>query len=148
MNPFGYHKKKDILLTLGLMLITAIIGYIAPYLLVAMLVGLYFFNERTQEDTRSSLSPYKPYTTLMYISAKKKREYLNSTEWGILRAAAFDRDNHTCQSCGATTQLECHHITYERLTQERLSDVVTICRNCHQKIHNKYGYDRETYYPI
>lgn len=88
----------------------------------------------------------KPYD--QYMSAEAKRDYLLSTKWRIKRNAVFARDNNTCQSCGSTEQLECHHIDYTMLGNEPLEHLITVCRQCHQAVHNRLGYDRTTYYNI
>lgn len=70
-----------------------------------------------------------------------KKEYLQSPEWKALRRQVLARDNYTCRQCGYNEQLEVHHISYLHFTQEPLSDLVTVCRDCHQTIHNHYGFD-------
>lgn len=79
---------------------------------------------------------------------EQKQEYLSSPKWAILRAQTVVRDGYSCQCCGATHSLEVHHITYERLGNETPSDLVILCRSCHQLVHNKLGYSRFTLYPI
>jgi predicted HNH restriction endonuclease len=37
-------------------------------------------------------------------------------------------------------------LTYERLGQELIGDVVIICRNCHDKIHLRDAQSRARYY--
>ena len=88
----------------------------------------------------------KPYD--QYMTAEAKRDYLLSVRWKIKRNAVFTRDDNTCQSCGSTEQLECHHIDYSMLGDEPLEHLITICRQCHQTVHNRLGYSRETYYNI
>lgn len=39
----------------------------------------------------------------------------------------------SCQLCGATTQLQEHHTSYNP------PEKITICRPCHQKQHNGHG---------
>ena len=93
----------------------------------------------------------QPSSNLMFISAEAKAAYLQSPEWHILKNQRLIIANYKCECCGATTQLECHHITYERLTREHIEDLVILCggsNGCHQKIHNLLGYDRTTKYPI
>lgn len=86
-----------------------------------------------------------------FMSAEEKQTYLQSTEWKSLRNQVFARDNHTCQSCGSQSSLNCHHITYERLGAENLEDLITLCggpNGCHTKLHKLLGYDRTTIYNI
>lgn len=61
-------------------------------------------------------------------------EYIASSEWAAKRKRALDRDNHECQTCLNGADLEVHHKTYERLGHERLSDLITLCRSCHEAI--------------
>jgi 5-methylcytosine-specific restriction endonuclease McrA len=87
----------------------------------------------------------------MFISAATKREYLESTKWQQLRSTRLKIAQHKCESCGSTHQLQCHHITYQRLTNEHIDDLAILCggsNGCHQRIHNLLGYDRTIEYPI
>lgn len=88
------------------------------------------------------------FTTGPFMSAEAKHNYLLSPEWQELRTQVFTRDNYTCQSCGSQELLNCHHITYEFLGNENLSDLTTLCTNCHTELHKQLGYDRTTIYNI
>lgn len=87
-------------------------------------------------------------TDCTYISKEAKQAYLKSHKWKLKRQLILTRDNYQCVSCGSTTQLECHHLDYSSLTNEPLEHLVTLCRTCHQRQHNHYGYDRATDYSI
>jgi len=62
-----------------------------------------------------------------------------------LRQMCFDRDKFTCQKCGLTqdeleTGLHCHHIEgikWEPLESADLDKVITLCKNCHKKVHKQ-----------
>ena len=89
--------------------------------------------------------------SLMFISAEYKLAYLQSPQWYLLKTKRLIIANYKCECCGSNSQLQCHHITYERLTRERIDDLVILCggsNGCHQRIHNLLGYDRTTEYPI
>ncbi len=61
-------------------------------------------------------------------------EYLRSPEWRRKRARRLKLDRNACQKCGATSKeyrLEVHHLTYERLGDERMEDLQTLCVLCH-----------------
>lgn len=53
------------------------------------------------------------------------------------RAHALDRDNYTCQCCGAKkVRLEVHHIHFRRHGGSNdLENLITLCEDCHKKIH-------------
>lgn len=42
-----------------------------------------------------------------------------------------------CSSCGETSELQVHHITYEWLFAEEnhLDSLITLCNNCHELEH-------------
>lgn len=62
--------------------------------------------------------------------------YIVSDAWRARRLRALKRDRRRCQGCGATSGLHVHHRTYERFTKEPQSDLVTVCQDCHQIIHD------------
>lgn len=63
-------------------------------------------------------------------------EYLQSDEWKRKRNERVLYDGK-CMICGRPFDLEVHHMTYNRLPNERYSDLITVCRNCHEKIESK-----------
>jgi len=69
------------------------------------------------------------------VKAKVLQEaYYQSEHW---RAKALQRkvfDNFRCTQCHATEELETHHWRYD-LFNEKLRDLVTLCRQCHQDMH-------------
>ena len=84
----------------------------------------------------------------MFISKEEKQAYLDSKAWQKLRKKVFDRDNNECVYCGSMDSLNCHHITYARLGNEKLSDLTTLCRECHGELHEIEGYSRKGHYPV
>ena len=64
-------------------------------------------------------------------------EYLSSNEWRQRRLKVLSRDKNTCQACLDSPATEVHHLTYERVGNEPLFDLVSICSSCHQKVHNR-----------
>ena len=108
-----------------------------------------FSNTTTNNNHSQSIPNWKLYTgNRMYLPPELKAEYIKSKEWQKKKLLHLLFANYKCQVCGSTNNLELHHITYERLTTEQLEDLAILCRNCHQKIHDKLGYDRVTKYPI
>jgi 5-methylcytosine-specific restriction endonuclease McrA len=64
-------------------------------------------------------------------------KYLASPEWLALRRAVLKRDGHLCQGCLQNAATQVHHLTYERVGDEMLFDLVSVCKACHEKIHAK-----------
>lgn len=65
------------------------------------------------------------------------RQYLKSHAWKRKRYVVLKRDNWTCQYCGGKAS-EVHHKKYAKINigREPIKWLVSICRNCHQKLHN------------
>ena len=59
--------------------------------------------------------------------------YLASPEWNSKRIRVRARDYGRCQLCGSETLLEIHHLTYNRVGDEALFDLVTLCAHCHEQ---------------
>ena len=57
-----------------------------------------------------------------------------SDKWQIKRAQRMKIDNYMCK-CGATENLEVHHITYKNLFDEPMIDLETLCHKCHEEKH-------------
>ena len=62
-------------------------------------------------------------------------QYLLTSHWRKVRKAAIERADGHCQLCGETQRLEVHHNTYQRLGEEKPTDVVCLCRECHVMFH-------------
>ena len=96
---------------------------------------------------RTTIVPYtgRPRNLILW---SEKQEYLKSIHWKQLRRIVLMRDNNTCKQCGCTKSLNVHHITYKRLGDESIDDLVTVCRNCHQAIHDHHGYEYKGHFPL
>lgn len=62
--------------------------------------------------------------------------YLQSPEWARRRAAVLRRDGGICQGCGNRPATQAHHHHYRRVFDEMLFDLIAVCTECHEKIHN------------
>lgn len=59
-----------------------------------------------------------------------------SSEYYQWKKAVLERDNHTCQDCGATEGLDTHHIQSLIKYPELIFDVnngLTLCEDCHKR---------------
>lgn len=66
------------------------------------------------------------------------QEYIQSKEWKAKAKAAKHRANYRCEQCGVLKPehlLHAHHLTYERLGNERKSDLKVLCNECHAEEH-------------
>lgn len=70
---------------------------------------------------------------------EKYTKYLQSPEWREKRKLVMLRAQGICEGCRKANATEVHHLTYERLGDEMLFDLVAICKMCHDKIPNRFG---------
>lgn len=59
-----------------------------------------------------------------------------------LRQLVFERDNYTCQKCGNTEHLHCHHIfpaSIEPIESADIDNCITYCKECHKEAHKQDG---------
>ena len=78
----------------------------------------------------------KKKTHFYYGDRKSYRdEYLNSEHWNELRERKL-KETPLCETCGSKFRVEPHHINYRNLYDVQLSDLKTLCRSCHTKIHS------------
>lgn len=73
----------------------------------------------------------------------EEQDIRNSKEYSEWRKNVFERDDYTCQMCGKKGgTLNAHHIKsfkkYPKL-RLKLSNGVTLCDECHRKLHKKIG---------
>jgi hypothetical protein len=62
-------------------------------------------------------------------------EYLSTYEWHQKRERVLRRDKYLCQGCLEHEAIHVHHLTYARLFNELLCDLVSLCGPCHQLCH-------------
>lgn len=73
----------------------------------------------------------------MAMNSIEYREYLRSDHWIKFKHGYSRKYKNECYLCGDTQWLELHHVTYERLGKELQTDVVYLCRDCHELVHQK-----------
>ena len=64
------------------------------------------------------------------------KEYLDSPAWEMKRDKVKERDGGQCV-CGAQAT-EVHHKTYNNIGKEPPSDLVALCKECHDRAHKPY----------
>lgn len=66
-------------------------------------------------------------------------EQLKTKKWKDFRKLVFASRGKVCEMCGAKTNLQVHHPKYvfgRKAWEYPISEVVVLCRNCHEKVHN------------
>ena len=71
-------------------------------------------------------------------SPREREEFYQSRTWDKIRENARRRDFYICRICENKNALDGHHLTYERWGGgEEPRDILSLCRDCHGKIHEK-----------
>lgn len=71
-------------------------------------------------------------------SPREREEFYQSRTWYKIRENARRRDFFICRICENKNALDGHHLTYERWGGgEEPRDILSLCRDCHDKIHEK-----------
>jgi|CXWL01.1.fsa_nt_gi 5-methylcytosine-specific restriction endonuclease McrA len=84
--------------------------------------------ERYEISRRSSMQVLK---TMVYS------EYLKTPHWQERRKKHLKSTGFRCQVCNASNvTLDVHHRTYERRGQEHYTDLLSLCRSCHDLFHS------------
>jgi hypothetical protein len=64
------------------------------------------------------------------------KQYLSSRHWLNLREHYFKaRDTEKACVCGELFEVALHHLTYERIGHEELTDLRPLCKRCHSLVH-------------
>lgn len=104
------------------------------------------FNEKLRRDWRTEKSSAYAERRAHWNSArdqvqidrrKQYSEYLKSEKWHDKRQRVLERDGYLCQACRKRRAKQVHHITYERIFDEPLFDLVAICKTCHDHLHDR-----------
>jgi rubrerythrin len=73
-----------------------------------------------------------------------RREWVDRDEYGKLRQRVLERDNHTCQNCGAKkpSKFHTHHIDKRREGgPDTMDNLITVCPPCHKVVEGIAGED-------
>lgn len=73
--------------------------------------------------------------------------YLQSYEWKVVRLRKLESVNYRCERCGKPAT-QAHHLNYEALDfegwgKETNDDLLALCKDCHQQVHQEISADRE-----
>ena len=60
--------------------------------------------------------------------------YLRSPAWTRLRDAVRQRCNNVCEHCHQAPMQQAHHLTYDHVFHEQLTDLLGVCCRCHDEI--------------
>lgn len=63
--------------------------------------------------------------------------YLQSPAWQRTRAKVFQRARGRCEGCLEAAAEVVHHLTYRHAGNELLYELVALCRDCHDRAHDR-----------
>lgn len=87
------------------------------------------YRKRNKDNARSKQS----------LNSKEYYNYLKSKDWAARRLERMKIDKFRCQMCGSKHNLNVHHLTYDRLGCEKMTDLLTLCKYCHKRVHESMG---------
>lgn len=65
---------------------------------------------------------------------KKYNDYLKTTHWKQFRKNYWKIERKICYCCGEEAK-DLHHFDYKKMWKEKNSDIIPLCRKCHNEIH-------------
>ena len=65
------------------------------------------------------------------------KDYLKSYEWIEKRKLVFNRCKGVCEGCGLKAAVQVHHKTYANVGKEFLFELLGVCMDCHERIHEE-----------
>jgi len=156
MTTVQFMKKNPLATVIAFVIFASML--FLPFLFIGLVVAVGVWEAiKYKSDENASLEKRRAtkttsastlFPSATRLSTEEYHNYLRSTQWRSKVSLIKQRDK-VCQLTGATTQLEVHHITYDRLGNEDLSDLVLLSRSAHQFVHDYYGsYSRSNTYPI
>ena len=71
----------------------------------------------------------------------KYYEYLASRAWALKRESVFARASGLCERCKSAKPDQVHHLSYEHVFDEPLSELQAVCEACHKFLSGKTDQD-------
>jgi hypothetical protein len=72
---------------------------------------------------------------LAMVTPDMKAIYYTLPHWQRVKQERQSRDSHRCVLCMSGSELRCHHVSYTKLFNEPLEDLMTLCDRCHGRVH-------------
>jgi 5-methylcytosine-specific restriction endonuclease McrA len=69
------------------------------------------------------------------VTDEMQDAYYHTTHWRQISEQRRTFDCHECCRCKTDSQLEVHHFQYH-LFEEEITDLMTLCTDCHKFVHN------------
>lgn len=76
-----------------------------------------------------------------------KEAYYKTQHWKNLSKQRKEFDGFQCVQCKSSVDLETHHLRYELFEESMVHDLMTLCRNCHESMHECASGSRHMHFP-
>jgi len=94
-------------------------------------------KKKASKQTKKKHRKAKP-ITLRQLEKLPYRKYLETEHWQQKRLEALRAEGYKCHLCqGNNRELHVHHLTYIRLGHELPDDLMVLCKECHEKVHEE-----------
>jgi 5-methylcytosine-specific restriction endonuclease McrA len=78
------------------------------------------------------------------LRQKIPRLKLSLAEYQVMRNQVLKRDGWRCQLCGASKDLQVHHLKSRgNLGDDTMRNLITLCAKCHEALHRTIAFKRE-----
>jgi uncharacterized protein YlaI len=71
------------------------------------------------------------------VTPDMKAIYYTLPHWHRVKQERHARDSHRCVLCMSGSDLRCHHVSYSKLFNEPIEDLMTLCETCHERVHEE-----------
>ena len=124
-----------------IIIVLALVISFIPNFSILVITGIFIYGFiqlfKTNSETEQSESDFEKLVKFKIM----KNNYMKSQQWDIKRKKCLKRDNYTCQSCYKQTKLSVHHLAgYNKIPNEPITNLISICDSCHKFQHKMYGY--------
>lgn len=99
------------------------------------------FSKRTAKQKRRIYKKHKrkKFRGDKALGAKDYHVYMGSKRWRKRRRRYYATNPNRCFMCGSKEEVTLHHLNYERLGIEKDSDLMPLCWEHHEELHNVIG---------
>lgn len=98
-------------------------------------VDVIFQDKKGEQHFISDMFNVRDIRICVEVPEWNYKAYLTSKEWDDRRKEYSSIHPCKCEVCGSNNQVQLHHICYDRLGYEKDMDLVPLCKDCHDNIH-------------
>jgi 5-methylcytosine-specific restriction endonuclease McrA len=105
---------------------------------INLLCGSCHRQRKDHAEQQADLDRRRYQALLKEYRARPYEDRRQTREWKVLKKRIHRRDRYRCRLCNRNkVPLHVHHRTYTTYAEERLEDLLTLCRGCHEYVHRR-----------